>query len=171
MFTRATAKDESIKSDMAIRSLHRYYIHTTLLKKKFEEEAQKGDHIVTSHDDPEMNTVLTGINLGVMPVGTYMEYWYGGLYVVCEGWKDLKLEDSEIDRLLKDKLFDSLKLFRNSVFHFQKDYCSLKKNSFINSERSVDYVRSLSEELGRWFLDWMKENKSKNGESNNRING
>jgi len=167
MFTRATCEDDSIKRNMAIRSLHRYYIHTTLLKKKFEEETLKASHIVTEHDDPEMNTVLTGINLGVMPVGTYMEYWYGGLYVVCEGWKDLGLEDDTIDNLLENELLDSLRLFRNSVFHFQQDYCSPKKNSFINSPGSVDYIRNLSEELGRWFLDWIKSNQAEAGKSTN----
>ena len=31
----------------------------------------------------------------------YMSYWYATLYVVIEGWKNLKFSDPKIDELLK----------------------------------------------------------------------
>lgn len=31
----------------------------------------------------------------------YMSYWYAGLFVVVEGWRDLGLQDAEIDGLLE----------------------------------------------------------------------
>lgn len=33
--------------------------------------------------------------------GIFMSYWYGGLYVVIEGWKELGLHDPEIDQLIE----------------------------------------------------------------------
>ena len=45
-------------------------------------------------------------------------YWFASLFVVAEGWRDLKLSDPEIDPII-DAHLDSLRLFRNAVFHFQ----------------------------------------------------
>ncbi len=49
----------------------------------------------------------------------YLSYWYAGLYVVCEGWQEAKLSDSEIDALLQSSHLEFLKRFRNG---FQADY-------------------------------------------------
>lgn len=48
----------------------------------------------------------------------YMLYWFGGLFVVAEGWKELNVNDPAIDKMLSEH-WDSLRLFRNAVFHFQ----------------------------------------------------
>jgi hypothetical protein len=52
----------------------------------------------------------------------YMSYWYGALYVVIEGWRELKLADTGIDNLLESPNVDLLRKYRNGVFHFQADY-------------------------------------------------
>ena len=52
----------------------------------------------------------------------YLSYWYAGLYVVCEGWQELKLSDPEILDLLKSPHLEVLKRFRNGVYHYQADY-------------------------------------------------
>src|SRR5258705_5390896 len=52
----------------------------------------------------------------------YLSYWYAGLYVVCEGWQELKLTDPEIDKLLGSPNLDVLRRYRNGVFHYQQDY-------------------------------------------------
>jgi len=52
----------------------------------------------------------------------YLSYWYAGLYVVCEGWQELKLSDPEILDLLKSPHLEGLKRFRNGVYHYQADY-------------------------------------------------
>jgi hypothetical protein len=49
---------------------------------------------------------------------TFTHYWLASLFVVAEGWKELKLEDPEIDKMI-DGHWDSLRLFRNGVFHYQ----------------------------------------------------
>jgi len=47
----------------------------------------------------------------------YMLYWFAGLFVVAEGWKELKVREPIIDKMI-DQHWDSLRLFRNAVFHF-----------------------------------------------------
>jgi hypothetical protein len=42
--------------------------------------------------------------------GIFMSYWYGGLYSVIEGSKELALRDEEIDALLKSRNIDLLPL-------------------------------------------------------------
>lgn len=51
---------------------------------------------------------------------TYYTYWLASLYVVMEGFEALGLRDAAIDDLLH-KHRDSLRLFRNSAFHFHKE--------------------------------------------------
>jgi len=153
-------QDDEQRDQMQILTLHRYYIHTTLMKKQFEAELAKGEHIVTEHDDPAKNVIMTGIKLRAMPVGTFMDYWYGGLFVVCEGWKELKLQDDAINQLLDDPKLDLLKRFRNAAFHYQKDYLNPKHQGLIDDRESVKYVRSLSQELGRWFLEHLRDRKT-----------
>ena len=46
----------------------------------------------------------------------YLSYWYAGLFVVCEGWQELKLSDPEIDGLLASPNLELLKRFRNGVY-------------------------------------------------------
>lgn len=49
---------------------------------------------------------------------TFTSYWFAGLFVVAEGWKELKVSEPTIDKMI-DEHWDSLRLFRNAVFHFQ----------------------------------------------------
>jgi hypothetical protein len=51
---------------------------------------------------------------------TFTLYWLASLFVVSEGWKALKIDDPQINRLI-DEHWDSLRLFRNAVFHFQPE--------------------------------------------------
>lgn len=52
----------------------------------------------------------------------YMSLWYACLYVLIEGWLQLKLSDPEVDALLESPNVDLLERFRNGVFHYQRDY-------------------------------------------------
>ena len=45
-------------------------------------------------------------------------YWFASLHVVVEGWRALGLSCPQIDPLIEGHS-DSLRLFRNAVFHFQ----------------------------------------------------
>ena len=85
----------------------------------------------------------------------YMSYWYGGLYVVIEGWKQLKLVDVAVNQLLESPNVGLLKRYRHGVFHFQQNYNDKKFLDFIvEGENCVEWIRQLNQEFGRFFLEW-----------------
>lgn len=63
---------------------------------------------------------------------TYLSFWLSSLFVVAEGYRELKLSDPKLDKLLA-KHFDDLRLFRHGTFHFQR-----------NNKKGVDLLRQLN---------------------------
>lgn len=90
--------------------------------------------------------------LHVDDYGVFMFYWYSGLYVVIEGYRELQLQDAKIEALLQSPNVDALRLLRNATFHFQKEFFSPKMMRFIGSGDSVPWVRSLTEAFSEFFL-------------------
>jgi hypothetical protein len=83
----------------------------------------------------------------------YMSYWYAGLYVVIEGWKELHLSDAVIDEVLQSSNVALLKRYRNGVFHFQSDYDDKRFEEFMTQGvDTVTWVRRLNDQFGRFFL-------------------
>ena len=87
--------------------------------------------------------------------GIYLMYSYSGIYLVIEGWKDLKLSDPKIDSLLDCPFVDRLRLFRNATFHYQKDPISWKHLQFFGTEeeQTEKWLDSLYSELERFFRE------------------
>lgn len=137
-------------------ALHRYYIWSTIMRDHFESVlTSKG--MTPMHDPKWKESILQWIS---GTAGAYMSYWYGGLYVVCEGWEELKLSDPTIDVLIQHPNLSLLKRYRNGAFHFQKDYFDARFYEFISDRSSVTWVRGLSDELGRWFLEYIRGSKT-----------
>lgn len=87
----------------------------------------------------------------------YMSYWYGGLYVVIEGWKELALQDNAVNSLLNSPNVDLLKRYRHGVFHFQKEYYDPRFTEFMTEGRNcVVWVRQLREAFSNYFLEKLK---------------
>jgi len=85
--------------------------------------------------------------------GVFMFYWYAGLYVVVEGFKELNLKDAKIEQLLQSPNVEALRFVRNATFHFQKDgFISKKVVPFLKSSDSVPWVHSLTEAFSEFFL-------------------
>jgi hypothetical protein len=82
-------------------------------------------------------------------------YWYGALYVVLEGFDDLKLADVHVNRLRNEEFIKKLKLFRNGTFHYQKHLYSSKIMGVDDTDEFVDWVRSLHSTLGKAILKQM----------------
>lgn len=128
-----------------IFTLHRYYIWANRMRTHFDDILKKKLENKISDEFFKIESRL------------YMSYWYGGLYVVIEGWKQLKLSDTEIDLLLKSKNVELLKQYRNGVFHFQKNYDDKRSLNFITQgENCVEWIRRLNREFGRFFLERFK---------------
>jgi len=138
-----------MKNSHEILALHRYFIWANKMRTDFDALLERQTQGRIDQDDLKIESFL------------YMSYWYGGLYVVVEGWKELRLSDAVIDQLLKSSNVTLLKRYRNGVFHFQKQYYDNRFLEFIEEgKNSVEWVRNLNREFGRWFLEWLKNNES-----------
>jgi len=86
----------------------------------------------------------------------FMSFWYGTLYTVVEGWRDLKLSDPEVDSLLKSPNVKMLKLYRHGVYHFQRSYFDQRYMPFMKNPGSVPWVRALHEAFFLYLDGWFK---------------
>ena len=69
---------------------------------------------------------------------------YGLIYVVIEGYQELKYTNEQIDTLLAQNDFvDALRLFRNATFHYQKKPISEKALKFLELKESETWIREL----------------------------
>ena len=106
-----------------------------------------------------------GMTFLISKAGLTMCLWYGMLFVVIEGWRESKLSDPVIDDLLKSPNVQSLKQFRNGMFHYQKgEWLAPKMHLFFDqkvSPNSVTWVLSLTAEFRRYFLAEMKRISAK----------
>ncbi len=127
-------------TETEIHTFHRYFIWQTVMRQHFFDRL--GEHPETGpKGHPDIETFL------------YMSYWYAALYVVVEGWRELELEDEEIDGLLESRNVGLLKRYRNGVFQFQRTYYDKRFLDLItDGENVAEWVRSLSSAFGRYFL-------------------
>ena len=88
----------------------------------------------------------------------YLNYWLATLYIVAEGFFELKLKDDIIERIIHEHL-DDLRRFRNAMFHLQRT--NQKHNVFIDR----DLKKILwAEELFFEFQDFFTRYSSKMAE-------
>jgi hypothetical protein len=121
-------------------ALHRYYIWANKFRTHL-------DQIIdTCNLDPK--TVLWFAD----ETGMFLSYWYAALYVVIEGWKQLRFQDAEIDALLTSPNVGRLRRYRHGVCHFQPKYLDERFLEMMRSPDSVQWVRSLNLAFGRFFL-------------------
>lgn len=123
-------------------TLHRYYIWANKLRVDFQSILKNKNKI--SKAEYEIESLM------------YMSLWYGMLYVVIEGWQNLKLKDGNVDNLLKSKYTKLLKRYRNGVFHFQKKYKDIRFEELDREKEAVSWVVELNKEFGRLFLEKLK---------------
>ncbi len=131
-----------------INSLHRYYIWANKMRTDF--------YNLLSSKPASHSGDFKGWEI---ESNMYMSLWYGLLYVVIEGWQELKLSDRTIDELLNNKNTELLKKFRNGTFHFQEKYNDDRFQKFYEEPSTVEWVRNLNREFGRWFLNTLTANK------------
>jgi len=122
-----------------VLALHRYFLWA----------AQMREHFYQLTPDVSSST-------DVMFRTPYMSYWYGGTYVIIEGWRELGLADEEIDRLLESPYVDSLKRYRNGSFHFQRKYMDDRFVGFVTGDGSAEWIFKLTQAFSRWFLEYLR---------------
>lgn len=83
----------------------------------------------------------------------YMSYWYAALYVVVEGWRELSLEDGQLDQLLAHPYIELLRRYRNGVFHYRRRYWDERLLTLIREgAASARWVGELHQAFGGYFL-------------------
>jgi hypothetical protein len=122
-----------------IHALHRYFIWADRMRWHL-------DHEILPRRESATETMF---------LHPYMSYWYGGMFVVVEGWRRLRLEDTEIDLLLGRKdLLAALESHRHGSFHYHPEYFDEKLLAFMSQPDSAEWIRRLREAMSRWFLAW-----------------
>jgi len=117
-------------------SLFRYFMWSSLMREYFDQALANSG---TKLDDQD------GFLFFSTKPGIFMTYWYGGLYVVIEGWQELGLHEPVIDELLQSPNVDLLRRFRNGAFHFQNAWLDDRLVAFCGAAGSVSWVRALTQ--------------------------
>ncbi|MGO8794527.1 MAG: hypothetical protein ACLQLC_06870 [Candidatus Sulfotelmatobacter sp.] len=124
-----------------IFSLHRYFIWSIEMREHYLQVGKQFSPTPSFFDNEVAGRAFM-----------YLSYWYAGLFVVCEGWQELKLSDPEIDGLLASSNLELLKRFRNGVYHFQPDYFDKRlMNPFVLGKDFDEWVESLTHAFARYL--------------------
>src|SRR5215211_2727384 len=101
-----------------LATLHRYFIAANKMRIRFDNILTKPEMLRRLEQakslDAKSFTLLT-VLLHTDDYGVFMFYWYSGLYVVVEGFKQLQLRDAKIEELLQSPNVEALKLVRNAT--------------------------------------------------------
>ncbi|OAI09012.1 hypothetical protein A1353_05450 [Methylomonas methanica] len=77
-----------------------------------------------------------------------LQIWYALLYVVIEGYRALDHKSVEVEKLLSnEEMVNALRLFRNAVFHYQKDPLTEKLLVFLDAKESEIWIWHLNSAL------------------------
>lgn len=80
--------------------------------------------------------------------------WYALLYVVIEGYRELKTPYALLDEILAEGEYESLlRRFRNATFHYQENPFSAKLFEFLEKPESEDWIQRLNRQLEAFFVD------------------
>jgi hypothetical protein len=145
---RCNVSNKAKANDDEVLNLYKYYIWADSMKTAYENLLERNirEIIPIAKFEAEYNL--------------FISYWFGGLYVVIEGWQELNLKDKEIDSLLKSPNVNLLRRYRNGVFHFQRDYFDERFMGFLRDGVSrIEWVQVLHGEFERFFVEWSQERR------------
>jgi hypothetical protein len=133
-------------SELPVLALHRYWLWADFHKQALVERGP------AEPKDDEHPMVAAG---RLFDATTALGFFYLSLFVVIEGWRELGLDDEEIDGLIASGNTALLRRFRNGVFHFQPDFDDARFLGFLDdAENPVEWARTLHSAFARWFQDW-----------------
>ena len=82
----------------------------------------------------------------------FMSYWYSSLYVVIEGYRQLKCVDSVVDGLLASPNVEMLRRYRNGVDHYQTTYWDSRFTNYASGQGTAPWAHQVHLALGKYFL-------------------
>jgi hypothetical protein len=82
-----------------------------------------------------------------------IQVWYALLYVVIEGYNELKLPFAPLDKVLASADYVGLlRRFRNATFHYQADPLTDKLIDFLAKDDSENWIRELNRQFDAFFM-------------------
>ncbi|WP_350351723.1 hypothetical protein ABS642_21535 [Microbacterium sp. A8/3-1] len=125
-----------------LMALHKYFLNADFLRDVFMRQIKDSGPPVDASFAKSLNTM------------TAMSLWYATVFVVIEGWQELKLADAKVDACLTDENHvNHLRLFRNQMFHYQEAYDNPKLIKFLgendsDAETVTRWIRTTHAALG-----------------------
>jgi hypothetical protein len=101
-----------------------------------------------------------------------LSHWLASLYVVAEGWQEIKIPDAVISDLIAkyDDYYKLMRRFRNGVYHFQHKPLSEKLTDFLEAKsEGTLWAEALLFEFKRFLVFTVPDNAD--GEEMKRIIG
>jgi hypothetical protein len=138
-------KLENIDINEKVGALHRYWVRADAIR-----ELIKKNQIFGIRS--RKNRLIYDLDIFLI-----IETYYSLLYVVIEGYKEINIEDKNINILLQENNYvDFLRLFRNSIFHYQKEPISEKTLKFLETKDSEIWINKLNIALKKYFEENLK---------------
>lgn len=133
-----------MQSQASHLALVKYWLTADLLRTSFFRSfsASNSTHLAEAHGE------LGLAYYWVSGPGILSSLWIGAVYVVIEGYHELDLIDPELDRLLKSNFVDSVRLYRNAVFHFQSDSFHEKYQPVLESFEAKQWLDDVHKRIG-----------------------
>jgi len=130
-------------TDIRLASLHRYWVTADAIKVRM---------LLDVPGDPKMPKSLQDIGQELSRVQTIIVF-YGLVYVVIEGFRQLQCKDEAIEALLAEgEYVGLLRRFRNVVFHYQEDPFDARLIDFLNAKESEIWMQKLYAAFEAFFL-------------------
>lgn len=146
-------------------SLARYYTWAKAMRLTNEFYLKQTRELVKSDAELQKQPMFFYSYLMTQP---YLSYWFSSMYVVIEGWDEIKLSYAKIDSLLapptgytSHPYKDLLRRYRNGAFHYQKDFFDSRfvdlmktnKNTEVNGIDILSWVIKLDEAFNDFFFN------------------
>lgn len=129
--------------DVSLLALHTHWVRADSIKERVRLEiAENGDTLPQSMQ--ELGQQMSKIHA--------LEVLYGLIFVVIEGFRELKCKDERVENLLAaENYVDLLRRFRNGVFHYQKEPMDPRLVTFMTRENSGKWIREMHATLGAFL--------------------
>ncbi len=124
-------------ADIKIAVLHKHWLHADSINARMRASVREAKEAGISPDVlhfAESHSLFLALSV-----------WYALLYVVVEGYCELKLKDKKIDALLLNETnVQLLRRFRNAIFHYQQEPFSEKLLGFLQEKDTEKWMRDLN---------------------------
>ena len=131
-----------------IISLHKYWIYSDRMRLFFVNDLKGNSEEYTQLIKKGKNNWFVGHPAFLGEHFIFKSYWYASLYVVIEGFLELKIDKTDIEEYPVPENINKRLLFRNGTFHFQKDIYSRKVLDVDDTDAFVGWIHKIHKILG-----------------------